>query len=119
MTGFSVNRGCLTCKSQIALAGDNTDNLSPILVDRYCEPKGPKKSESMPNCHAKLSQETMKRAALSSDESQRPINVQALDQSEGKVTVNSIENVSLNDKNGTKDDLRKYVKMVSPIERSN
>jgi Fic family protein len=61
----------------------------------------------------------MKRAVVSSDESQRPISVQPLDQSEGKITVNSIENVSLNDKNETKDDLRKYVKMVSPIERSN
>lgn len=107
---------CVASRLQNALAGDNTDHLSPVHADKYCELKGPRKSESMPNCYTKLSQEPMRLCAtLSSDEAQHPINVQSYDnRNESVITMNSCENVPQNDKTEMKkDDLRKYVKMVS------
>lgn len=70
----------------------------------------------MPNCHVKLSQEPVRRAT---EETQYPINVQPLIDGQNGITnllKNSAENAPLNGKNETKDELRKYVKMVSPIE---
>lgn len=94
------------------------DNISPIQkihTDKYFDSKGPKKSESMPNCYAKLSRESIKHTGQSL-EPQNLISAQPLDQNESVVTINSIENMPLTNRNGSKDDLRKYVKMVSKIK---
>lgn len=92
---------------------DNTSSIQKIHVDKYFDSKGPKKSESMPNCYAtKLSQESMKHMAQPL-EAHNLINAQPFeDQNESMITINSIENTSLISKNESKDDLRKYVKMV-------
>ncbi|XP_032666568.1 serine/threonine-protein kinase dst2 isoform X3 [Odontomachus brunneus] len=98
------------------ISGGNTDNLAPIQkihADKSFDLiKGPVKSESMPNCYTKLSQEPI-RYVMQSLEAQTPIAVQPLDdQNESAITMNSIENTPLTSRNSSKDDLRKYVKMV-------
>lgn len=91
-------------------------NISPIQkihIDKYLNPKGPKKSESMPNCYTKLSQESKHTAQPL--ETHNLISAQPFeDQNESLITINSVENTSLS-RNESKDDLRKYVKMVSKI----
>ncbi|XP_014488261.1 PREDICTED: myosin-7-like isoform X3 [Dinoponera quadriceps] len=90
------------------ISGGNTDNLAPI--QKIHADKGPVKSESMPNCHAKLSQEPTRYAPQSLEVQ---TGVQPLDdQNESAVTINSIDNTPLTSRNGSKDDLRKYVKML-------
>ncbi|RLU26509.1 hypothetical protein DMN91_000305 [Ooceraea biroi] len=97
------------------ISSDNTDNLSPVYTDKYCEPKGPRKSESMPNCHTKLSQEPMRRATLSLDE--HPVSMHSLDdQNDSAITMKSNENAPLIGRTETKDDLRKYVKMIAEMQ---
>lgn len=96
---------------------DNISPLQKIHTDKYFDSnKGPKKSESMPNCYAKLSRESIKHTSQSL-EPQNLISAQPLeDQNESVVTINSIENMPLTSRHGSKDDLRKYIKMVSKIE---
>lgn len=104
-----------TCRLQDTITGGNTENLSPlqkIHTDKYFDPNGPKKSESLPNCYTKLSQEPVRHVT----QSQNPISVQpADDHNESMITMNSVENTPLTSKNES-NDLRKYVKMVSGIE---
>lgn len=95
---------------------DNISTIQKIHTDKYLDSKGPKKSESMPNCYAKLSQESIKHTI-------QPLEVHNLssaqpleDQNESVTTMNSIESTPLISKNESKDDLRKYVKMVSKIK---
>lgn len=94
------------------------DNISPIQKihsDKYFDSKGPKKSESLPNCYTKLSQESIKHTQ--SLDTHNLIGAQPLeDQNESVITMNSIENTPLTSKNESKDDLRKYVKMVNKIK---
>lgn len=104
---------------QNTIAGGNTDNLAPIQkihADKSFDlTKDPVKSESMPNCYTKLSQEPIK-YVIQSLEAQTPTAVQPLDdQNESAITMNSIENTPLTSRNSSKDDLRKYVKMVGKI----
>lgn len=73
--------------------------------------KDPKKSESMSNCYTKLSQESVKHITQLL-ETQNLIHPRE-DQNESMVTMNSAENAQLTNRNESKDDLRKYVKMVS------
>lgn len=100
----------------MVVTGGNTDNLSPIqkiYASKHFDSKGPKKSESMPNCYTKLSQEPIRYAAQSL-ETQNPI--QSLeDQNESVITMNSNENTPLTSRKESKNDLRKYVKMVIKI----
>lgn len=105
---------------QNTITGGNTDNLAPIQkihADKsFDSTKGPVKSESMPNCYTKLSQEPIIRYVTQSLEPQTPTAVQPLDDhNESAITMNSIENTPLTSRNNSKDDLRKYVKMVSGI----
>lgn len=96
---------------------DNISSIQKIHGDKCFDSKGPKKSESMPNCYTKLSQELMKHTAQSL-EARNLISAQPVeDQNESVITMNSIENALLTSKNESKDDLRKYVKMVINIYR--
>ncbi|KAM0734733.1 Centrobin [Formica fusca] len=99
------------------ISGGNTDNLSPIqkiYASKHFDSKGPKKSESMPNCYTKLSQEPIRYAAQSL-ETQNPI--QSLeDQNESVITMNSNENTPLTSRKESKNDLRKYVKMIAEMQ---
>lgn len=100
------------------ISGSNMD-ISPIQkihADKYFESKGPKKSESMPNCYTKLSQELMKHVTQPL-EAHSLINAQPReDQNESVTTMNSVENLPLTSKNESKDDLRKYVKMIAEMQ---
>lgn len=70
----------------------------------------------MPNCYGKLSQESIKHTSQPLD-THNLISAQPLeDQNESIITMNSIENTPLTSKNESKDDLRKYVKMVNKIK---
>ncbi|XP_011156865.1 uncharacterized protein LOC105193885 isoform X2 [Solenopsis invicta] len=101
------------------ISGSNVDNIASIQkihADKYFDLKGPKKSESMPNCYAKLSQESIKHMAQPL-EAHNLINVRSLeDQNESVMTINSIENLPLTSKSESKDDLRKYVKMIAEMQ---
>ncbi|XP_011638778.1 nucleoporin nup211-like isoform X1 [Pogonomyrmex barbatus] len=98
------------------ISGGNMDNLTPIQqlhAKTYLDFKGPKKSESMPNCYTKLSQGSIKHMA-------QPSEVQNLigrpeDQNESVITTNSTENTPLITRTASKDDLRKYVKMIAEM----
>lgn len=95
---------------------DNIFSLQKLHADKSFESRGPKKSESMPNCCTKLSQELIKHTPQPL-ETHNLINVQPLeDQNDSVITINSIENMPLTSRNESKDDLRKYVKMVSKIK---
>jgi len=94
---------------------DNISSIQKIHADKCFDSKGPKKSESMPNCYSKFSQELIKHTAQSL-EAHNLISAQPLeDQNESVITMNSMENTSLTNRNESKDDLRKYVKMVIKI----
>ncbi|KAG5348486.1 CNTRB protein, partial [Acromyrmex charruanus] len=101
------------------ISGSNMDNISPIQKihgDKCFDSKGPKKSESMPNCYTKLSQELIKHTAQSL-EARNLINAQPVeDHNESAITMNSIENAPLTNRNESKDDLRKYVKMIAEMQ---
>ncbi|XP_018350476.1 PREDICTED: ELKS/Rab6-interacting/CAST family member 1 isoform X4 [Trachymyrmex septentrionalis] len=101
------------------ISGSNMDNISPIQKihgDKCFDSKGPKKSESMPNCYTKLSQELIKHTAQSL-EARNLINTQPVeDHNESVVTMNSVENAPLTNRNESKDDFRKYVKMIAEMQ---
>ncbi|XP_012064249.1 PREDICTED: myosin-6 [Atta cephalotes] len=101
------------------ISGSNMDNISPIQKihgDKCFDSKNPKKSESMQNCYTKLSQELMKHTAQSL-EAHNLINAQSVeDHNESMITMNSIENAPLTNRNESKDDLRKYVKMIAEMQ---
>lgn len=86
--------------------------LQRIHTEKYFNgSNGPKKSESLPNCYTKLSQEP--RYATQSLEMQNPIDVQSLEeQNESTIAMKSIENTPVTSKKGSKDELRKFMKMV-------
>lgn len=92
---------------------DNLSQIQKIYADKHFDSKGPKKSESMPNCYTKLSQEPI-RYTTQSLETQNPIQLFE-DQNESMITMNSNENSSLTSRKESKNDLRKYVKMVIKI----
>ncbi|XP_024872266.1 uncharacterized protein LOC112454868 isoform X1 [Temnothorax curvispinosus] len=94
---------------------DNTSLIQKIHTDKYFDSKYPKKSESMPNCYTKLSQEPIKRTMPL--ETHNLISAPPLeDQNESVITMNSIENTPLVSGNESKDDLRKYVKMITEMQ---
>lgn len=69
----------------------------------------------MPNCYTKLSQEPIRYGTQL--EAQNPMKIQTFeDQNESVMTMNSIENTPLTSRNNSKDDLRKYLKMVRRIK---
>ncbi|KMQ96257.1 sporulation-specific protein 15-like isoform x1 protein [Lasius niger] len=99
------------------ISGSNTDNLSPIqkiYTDKHFDSKGPKKSESMPNCYTKLSQEPIIYATQPL-ETQNPIQLLE-DQNESVITMNSNENTPLTSRKESKNDLRKYLKMIAEMQ---
>ncbi|XP_012230885.2 putative leucine-rich repeat-containing protein DDB_G0290503 isoform X2 [Linepithema humile] len=100
------------------ISGGNTDNLSPlqrIHAEKYFDSNGPKKSESLPNCYTKLSQEP--RYATHSLEMQNLIDVQPFEeQNESTIAVKSIENTPVTSKKGSKDELRKFMKMITEMQ---
>ncbi|XP_078044590.1 centriole duplication and spindle assembly protein centrobin [Augochlora pura] len=94
------------------ISGGNMDDLSP-LQKIHAEKlfRGPKKSESMPNCFAKVSQEPIKLRFQATDV--RNFH----DQNESLHTITPIEDTPLSSKE-SKDDLRKYVKMIVDMQKS-
>lgn len=86
---------------------ENLTPLQKIHAEKLFESKGPKKSESLPNCYTKVSQEPIKLASLTSDTKNFH------DQNECISTVSSLDQTPLTSKRKSVDDLRKYVKMVS------
>ncbi|XP_076238130.1 centriole duplication and spindle assembly protein centrobin [Calliopsis andreniformis] len=95
------------------ISGGNLENLTPlqkIHAERLFELRGTRKSESMPNCYAKVFQE--------------PIKLQTLDMknfhdhNESINTMTPIEETPLTSRKETKDDLRKYVKMIADMQQS-
>ncbi|KAL6422411.1 hypothetical protein ACFW04_010620 [Cataglyphis niger] len=98
------------------ISGGNTDNLSPIqkiYANKHFDSKGPKKSESMPNCYTKLSQEPI-RYATQSLETQNPL--QSHENQNESVIINSNDNTPLTNRKESKNDLRKYVKMIAEMQ---
>lgn len=67
----------------------------------------------MPNCYTKLSQEPIIYATQPL-ETQNPIQLLE-DQNESVITMNSNENTPLTSRKESKNDLRKYLKMVIKI----
>ncbi|XP_072748714.1 uncharacterized protein Cnb isoform X3 [Anoplolepis gracilipes] len=99
------------------ISGGNTDNLSPIqkiYTNKHFDFKVPKKSESVPNCYAKLTQEPIKYTTQSL-ETQNPIQLLE-DQNESVNTMNSNENTPLTSRKESKNDLRQYVKMIAEMQ---
>ncbi|XP_076682485.1 centriole duplication and spindle assembly protein centrobin isoform X2 [Andrena cerasifolii] len=95
------------------ISGGNMENLSPIQkihAEKLFDLRGPKKSESMPNCYAKVSQEPVKL--------QTPDRNRFHDHNESTSTVTPIEETPLTSRKESKDDLRKYVKMIAELQQS-
>lgn len=89
---------------------DNLTPLQKIHAEKLFEARVPRKSESMPNCYAKISQEPTKLTShVSNTKDYR-------DQIESTVsTMASLEETPLTTKKESVNDLRKYVRMVSSI----
>ncbi|XP_011864517.1 PREDICTED: myosin-7 isoform X2 [Vollenhovia emeryi] len=101
------------------ISGSNMDNISLVQkmhADKYFGSKGPKKSESMPNCYAKLSQDSIKHVAQTSETHNMNSAQPREDQNESVITINSTENMPLINRDESKDDLRKYVKMITEMQ---
>ncbi|XP_043511819.1 CAP-Gly domain-containing linker protein 1-like isoform X1 [Frieseomelitta varia] len=95
------------------ISGGNMENLTPlqkIHAEKLFESKGPRKSESMPNCYTKISQESVKLMSHVPDEKN------FLDQREYATT--SFDETPLTSKRDSKDDLRKYVKMIAEMQQA-
>ncbi|CAD1479713.1 unnamed protein product, partial [Heterotrigona itama] len=95
------------------ISGGNMENLTPlqkIHAEKLFELKGPRKSESMPNCYTKVSQESIKLMSHVPDEKN------FLDQRECAMT--SFDETPLTSKKDSKDDLRKYVKMIVEMQQA-
>ena len=95
------------------ISGGNMENLTPIQkihAEKLFDLRGPKKSESMPNCYAKVSQEPVKL--------QTPDRNHFHDHNESTSTVTPIEETPLTSRKESKDDLRKYVKMIAELQQS-
>ncbi|KAL0134083.1 hypothetical protein PUN28_001155 [Cardiocondyla obscurior] len=100
------------------ISSSNMDNISPvqkIYLDKYFDSKGPKKSESMPNCYTKLSQESIKHMAQSLG-AHNLITQSPEDQNESVMTTNSVENAPAMSKSESKDDFRKYVELITDMQ---
>ncbi|KAK1134562.1 hypothetical protein K0M31_007344 [Melipona bicolor] len=95
------------------ISGGNMENLTPlqkIHAEKLFESKGPRKSESMPNCYTKVSQESVKLMSHVPDEKN------FLDQRECAMT--SFDETPLTSKKNSKEDLRKYVKMIAEMQQT-
>ncbi|XP_031844205.2 centriole duplication and spindle assembly protein centrobin [Nomia melanderi] len=94
------------------ISGGNMEDLTP-LQKIHAEKlfRGPKKSESMPNCYMKLLQEPTKLKLQTVDTKIFH------DQNESLSTMTPIEDTPLSSKD-SKDDLRKYVKMIVDMQKS-
>ncbi|XP_003699036.1 spindle pole body component 110 [Apis florea] len=96
------------------ISGGNMENLTPlqkIHAEKLFELRSPKKSESMPNCYTKISQEPIKLTSHVSDLRK------FCDQNECMNT--SIDETPLSSRKESKDDLRKYVKMIAEMQKAN
>ncbi|KAG6802567.1 myosin-2 heavy chain isoform X1 [Apis mellifera caucasica] len=96
------------------ISGGNMENLTPlqkIHAEKLFELRSPKKSESMPNCYTKISQEPIKLTSHVSDIRK------FCDQNECMNT--SIDETPLSSRKESKDDLRKYVKMIAEMQKAN
>ncbi|XP_076620758.1 centriole duplication and spindle assembly protein centrobin [Colletes latitarsis] len=95
------------------ISGGNMEDLTPlqkIHAERLF--KAPKKSESMPNCFAKVFQEPRKLTLQPSDIKNFH------DQGESMSTITPIDDTPLTSRKELKDDLRKYVKMIAEMQQS-
>ncbi|XP_003704884.2 centriole duplication and spindle assembly protein centrobin [Megachile rotundata] len=97
------------------ISGGNMENLTPlqkIHAERLFEYKGPKKSESMPNCCTKLSQEPIRLTTQMSD-------VKNFHDYNGSMSsMTPIDDTPLTSRKESKDDLRKYIKMIAELQQS-
>ncbi|XP_034184021.1 centriole duplication and spindle assembly protein centrobin isoform X2 [Osmia lignaria lignaria] len=97
------------------ISGGNMENLTPlqkIHAEKLFEYKGPKKSESMPNCCTKLSQEPIRLTTQLSD-------VKNFHDYNGSMSsMTPIDDTPLTSRKETKDDLRKYIKMIAELQQS-
>lgn len=84
---------------------ENLTPLEKIHAEKLFESRGPKKSESMPNCYTKISQEPTKLMSYVTDAQN------FRDQSE--CTMTSLDETPVASRKISKDDLRKYVRLVS------
>ncbi|KOC69495.1 Centrobin [Habropoda laboriosa] len=97
------------------ISGGNMENLTPLQkvhAEKLFESKGPKKSESMPNCCMKFSQEPMKLTLHSSNTKNFH------DQNESLSSMIPIDETPLTSRKESKDDLRKYVKMIAEMQQA-
>ncbi|XP_017759440.1 PREDICTED: uncharacterized protein LOC108550251 [Eufriesea mexicana] len=97
------------------ISGGNMENLTPlqkIHAEKLFELKGPKKSESMPNCYTKVSQEPIKLTSHTSDTKNFH------NQNDCMSTVTSLDETPLTSKRKSVDDLRKYVKMIAEMQQA-
>ncbi|XP_076659482.1 centriole duplication and spindle assembly protein centrobin [Halictus rubicundus] len=94
------------------ISGGNMEDLSPIQkIHAEKLFRGPKKSESMPNCFMKVSQEPMRLKLQTANAKNFH------DPNESLSTMTPIEDTPLSSKE-SKDDLRKYVKMIVDMQKS-
>ncbi|CAL7940169.1 unnamed protein product [Xylocopa violacea] len=100
------------------ISGGNMENLTPlqkIHAEKLFESRVPKKSESMPNCCAKVSQEPIK---LSSHENCSDAN-NFRDQNERiRAMMSSLDDTPVTSRRESKDDIRKYVKMIAEMQQT-
>ncbi|CAK9813289.1 CNTROB [Anthophora plagiata] len=97
------------------ISGGNMENLTPLQkvhAEKLFESKGPKKSESMPNCCLKFSQEPMKLTLHSSNTKDFH------DQNESMSNMIPIDETPVTSRKESKDNLRKYVKMIAEMQQA-
>ncbi|KAG7211676.1 hypothetical protein KM043_010926 [Ampulex compressa] len=102
------------------ISGGNAENLTPIQrinVEKFFEAKGPRKSESMPDCYTRISQEPMKVPCQVSEAKIRHGAMTRDDQNDSLITTTSMEETPLTSRKETKEDLRKYIRMIAEIQQ--
>ncbi|XP_033347106.1 thyroid receptor-interacting protein 11-like isoform X2 [Bombus vosnesenskii] len=95
------------------ISGENMENLTPlqkIHAEKLFESGGPRKSESMPNCYTKISQEPIKLMSYVTDAQN------FRDQSE--CTMTSLDETPVASRKKSKDDLRKYVRLIAEMQQA-
>ncbi|XP_060813761.1 uncharacterized protein LOC132905978 isoform X1 [Bombus pascuorum] len=95
------------------ISGENMENLTPlqkIHAEKLFESRGPRKSESMPNCYTKISQEPIKLMSYVTDAQN------FRDQSE--CTMTSLDETPVANRKKSKDDLRKYVSLIAEMQQA-
>ncbi|XP_076757727.1 centriole duplication and spindle assembly protein centrobin [Xylocopa sonorina] len=100
------------------ISGGNMENLTPlqkIHAEKLFESRVPKKSESMPNCCSKVSQEPIK---LSSHENCSDANNFRDQNDRIRAMMTSLDDTPVTSRRESKDDIRKYVKMIAEMQQT-